>query len=75
MKNFVDINIILCNKLDKLFRKVGREFVEELIRLFEDIDDDFKLVVKFFLVWNFDVFDDVVIERVILVQVLESYEK
>ena len=75
MKNLVDINTTLRNKLDKLSRKVGRELAEELMRPPEDIDDDFKATVMFSSVRDLDAFYDVVTERATLAQVLESYEK
>lgn len=75
MKNLVDVNTTLRNKVDRLSRMVGRELAEELMRPPEDIDGDFKAAVKFSSVRDLYAFDDVVTERATLAQVLESYEK
>ena len=75
MKNLVDVNTTLRNKVDRLSRMVGRELAEELMRPPEDIDGDFKAAVKFSSVRDLNAFDDVVTERATLAQVLESYEK
>ncbi|XP_020601327.1 uncharacterized protein LOC110040429 isoform X2 [Orbicella faveolata] len=75
IKNFVDVNTTLRNKVERLSRKVGRELAEELMRPPEDKDDEYNAAVKFSSVRDLDAFDDVVTERATLAQVLESYEK
>ena len=75
IKNLVDVNTTLRNKVETLSRKVGRELAEELMRSPDDNEDEFKGAVKFSSVWDVDAFDDVMAGRATLAQVLESYEK